>query len=151
MSGRDDAREQLGETLRRVFAEVVVHNHQIAQRLGLEASDSQALTHLGFHGPLTAGRLARLMNMGSGTMTGVLDRLENQGFVERQRDPGDRRKVIVTLRQEEVARRAAPLYRQHQEQLESVVEKFDDAELAVVQRFLQALLEASGTEQPDQG
>jgi len=46
---------------------------------------------------LTTGEIARAMVKASQTMTGVVDRLEAQGLVERRYDRSDRRKVWVRL------------------------------------------------------
>jgi len=48
-------------------------------------------------GPMTAGELARATGLTTASITGVLDRLEEGGFVRRERDPHDRRRVIVNL------------------------------------------------------
>ena len=58
------------------IANVVLYQHVVAQRLGLGASDSQFLTLLNMHGPLTPGELSKLTGMTTGTVTGVLARLE---------------------------------------------------------------------------
>ena len=41
--------------------------------------------------------LARSVNMDGSTLTGVLDRMERGGFVERRNDPEDRRSLLVFL------------------------------------------------------
>jgi DNA-binding MarR family transcriptional regulator len=43
----------------------------------------------------TPGDLARLTGLTTGAITGVIDRLERDGYVRRERDTGDRRKVTV--------------------------------------------------------
>ncbi len=48
-------------------------------------------------GILTTGEIARAVVKASQTMTGVVDRLEDQGLVERRYDRSDRRKVWVHL------------------------------------------------------
>ncbi len=45
----------------------------------------------------TMGELAEATDQCSATMTGIVDRLVNTGWVERQRDPEDRRSVLVNL------------------------------------------------------
>lgn len=41
--------------------------------------------------------LAELVNMDGSTLTGVLDRMERGGFVERRNDPEDRRSLLIFL------------------------------------------------------
>jgi DNA-binding MarR family transcriptional regulator len=48
----------------------------------------------------TAGELARIAELTSGTMTARLDQLERRGLVRRVRDAGDRRSVLVELTEE---------------------------------------------------
>ena len=75
----DGLRTEINDSLLRFIAGVVLHNHAVAQRVGLGASDSQFMSLLGLHGPLTPGRLAGLSGLTTGTVTGVLDRLERAG------------------------------------------------------------------------
>ena len=42
-------------------------------------------------------QLAELTNQVSATMTGIIDRLVDRGWVERNRNPADRRTVLVQL------------------------------------------------------
>jgi DNA-binding MarR family transcriptional regulator len=46
---------------------------------------------------LTAGALSEMLSLSTGAMTNRLDRLEEAGFAIRERDPNDRRTVVVTL------------------------------------------------------
>ena len=46
---------------------------------------------------ITPSRLAELTGLTSGAITGVLDRLERRGFVRREADPTDRRRVVVRV------------------------------------------------------
>ena len=41
--------------------------------------------------------LAEKVNMDGATLTGILDRMERSGFVERKDDPEDRRSLLVYL------------------------------------------------------
>jgi DNA-binding transcriptional ArsR family regulator len=68
-----------------------------AERIGINATDLNCLNIVALSGPMTAGELARATGLTTASITGVLDRLEEGGFVRRERDPKDRRRVIVTL------------------------------------------------------
>jgi DNA-binding MarR family transcriptional regulator len=69
----------------------------VAERLGINVSDLECLTLARAAGDsgVTAGDLAAATHLTSGAITGVIDRLERAGLVRRDRDAGDRRKVIV--------------------------------------------------------
>lgn len=56
-----------------------------------------AVFWLGHDGPLAMGELARRVGTTEKTLTGVVDRLERQGYVNRERDAADRRLVRVRL------------------------------------------------------
>jgi DNA-binding MarR family transcriptional regulator len=53
------------------------------------------LMHLENHGPLPMSRLAELADASQSSMTGIIDRLEEQHLVERIRDEHDRRVVLA--------------------------------------------------------
>jgi DNA-binding MarR family transcriptional regulator len=56
-----------------------------------------SLVWLGFDGPLTMGELARRCGITEKTITGLVDRMERLGMLQRERDLGDRRVVHVQL------------------------------------------------------
>ena len=53
------------------------------------------LRYLDRNGPLTPSELAREVSLSQATVTGILDRLEARGLVERRRDHKDRRRVSI--------------------------------------------------------
>jgi DNA-binding MarR family transcriptional regulator len=72
----------------------------IARAIGIHPTDVAILAHLQ---PMpgeklrTPGDLAKLTGLTSGAITGVIDRLEREGYVRRVRDPQDRRKIFIEL------------------------------------------------------
>jgi len=68
-----------------------------ADRIGINATDLNCLNILSFSGQLTAGELAKQTGLTTASITGVVDRLAEAGFVTRERDPHDRRRVVVRL------------------------------------------------------
>ena len=83
------------EALRDVNTQLALLNRQVGSRLELRDVDFDCLDVLSRYGPLSPGALARRAGLHPATMTGVLDRLERAGWVVRERDPDDRRAVIV--------------------------------------------------------
>lgn len=126
--------------LQRLIAGAVLYNHQVAQQLGLGSSDSQFMTLLQVHGPLTPGGLARLSGLTTGTVTGVLDRLEQAGFVRRERDPVDRRRITVVLDEEAVRERVLPLYAEHARASRAALARRSPAERDAVLAYLTELV-----------
>jgi len=123
-------------SIRRLIASAMLYSHQVAERLGLGASDAQFMTLLEVHGPLTPGQLADLTGLRTGTVTGVLDRLERAGFTRRDRAPDDRRKVIVSRNDEQIRERVQPHYAGQAAAMVALLGRYDAAELAVIADFL---------------
>jgi DNA-binding MarR family transcriptional regulator len=89
---------RVGMELGRELSTVSVFLHQaIASKIGLNVTDTRCFELMSRYSdePLTAGHLARATGLTTGAVTGILDRLEKAGLVERFRDPSDRRKVFV--------------------------------------------------------
>jgi DNA-binding MarR family transcriptional regulator len=55
----------------------------------------KALDVLMRDGAMSAKALGQRLGMHPATMTGILDKLENGGWVTRERDPDDRRKAAM--------------------------------------------------------
>ncbi|MCI2421364.1 MarR family transcriptional regulator [Saccharopolyspora sp. K220] len=74
-----------------------------AVKLGLTAAQGTALREL--TGPMTMGELAERMSCEPSNATFVVDKLANQGLLERRPHPTDRRAKLLTLTPEGVALR----------------------------------------------
>ena len=99
--------QRVGMDLGRELGTVSIFFHQaIAGKLGLNVTDTRCFELMSRYSqpPLTAGDLARATGLTTGAVTGILDRLEKAGLVERFRDPADRRKVFVRPRPEALQR-----------------------------------------------
>ena len=131
---------EIDRSMLRFIAGVVLHNQAVAQRLGLGASDSQFVSLINLHGPLPAGRLAELSGLSTGTVTGVIDRLERAGFVRRERDAVDRRKVLVVPVPEAMAE-LAQQYAEHGRHADAILSRRDADQLQVIADFLAELIE----------
>ena len=71
--------------------------YAIAEKMNLNPTDAECIDFLMEMGPSTAGDLAKVTRLTTGAITSVIDRLQKAGFVKRENDPGDRRKVIITF------------------------------------------------------
>src|SRR6266545_7066061 len=69
----------------------------VAGRLGINVTDLECIEMIATPGTLTAGELAEKTGLTTGAVTGIIDRLERAGFVRRERDAEDRRKVHVRI------------------------------------------------------
>jgi DNA-binding MarR family transcriptional regulator len=119
---------------RRASAQGVLHGQAVAGRLGINHSDLETLDLLQWAGAVTAGRLAELTGLTTGAVTRMIDRLERDGYVRREPDPADRRRVIVRLAPEAL-RRIGPLYEPLQRAMQGLYAHFSDAQLGVLLDF----------------
>lgn len=113
----------------------VLFHHSIARRLGLEGSDGKTLSLLERDGPLSAGEIARRTGLATASVTNLLDRLEEKGFVRRTRDPRDRRAIIVEPTEEAIAA-FVPFFASTRSGVTRLWAHYDDDELAVILDFL---------------
>jgi DNA-binding MarR family transcriptional regulator len=89
---------ELQRAMRRNTMWTVLLHGTTASKAGMNVTDAQCVNLLTLDGPMTPGRLAQAMGITTGgAITAVIDRLERAGYVERTRDPDDRRRVIVEL------------------------------------------------------
>jgi MarR family transcriptional regulator, organic hydroperoxide resistance regulator len=121
--------------IRRLIANSALRNTQIAEKLGFNLTDSQVLNLLDLHHQATPGELAKLTGLTTGGVTVALDRLEKAGYVRRERNPDDRRSLIVRpvaakLEQTEVH------YKEINRAMDLLFARFTDEELRLVLRFL---------------
>jgi DNA-binding MarR family transcriptional regulator len=142
---RQRLRRQLVDLLRIYSSEAQHVGHAFAQRHGLHPTDLQALMavmHAENRGdPLTPGRLGEEIGLSSGATTAAVDRLERSGHLRRTRESADRR--VVHLRYGEPGRALAheffgPLGKRG----DAVMDRFTDAELETVRRFLDGMTAA---------
>ena len=107
---------------------------EVGRNLGLNPTDLRCLDWLS-ETAMTAGELAEATGLSSAATTTLLDRLERKGFVERERDTVDRRKVRVAMTpsgRELVSALYGPLAHDGGKGLA----RFTDAELGKVLDFL---------------
>jgi len=64
-------------------------------RLGISMTHFHVLTLLRHHDAMPMGRLADTLDASVSSATGIIDRMEERGLVERERVPDDRRVVLV--------------------------------------------------------
>jgi DNA-binding MarR family transcriptional regulator len=120
--------------LRRSSAAGVLHGQTVARRVGVNSSDLECLDLILMSGPSSAGDIARHTGLTSGAVTGLIDRLERLGLVERTADPADRRKVLVRVREDRIGP-IAELYAPLEKAMQSLLAGYSKEELKVLIDF----------------
>lgn len=129
------------DSLRELGLQLALLNFQVGARLKLNAGDLNCLDIIGRHGPLNPSALARLSGLHPATLTGVLDRLEKGGWITRQRDPADRRAVLIQSARERGAE-ILRLYSGMNSAIAAICSSYSEKELAAIGDFLQRCTEA---------
>lgn len=145
-SGRSAVVAEIIRRLRSYTVDAGHVGHAFAALHDLHATDLQALIAVmdaeQTGSPITPGGLGAHLNLTSGSVTALVDRLERAGHLYRDRDPDDRRKVRLRYAAEGAALAReffAPLGRR----TDAVMADFTDDELETVRRFLAAMGEST--------
>lgn len=86
---------KIGDTSRQSQAATDLFDERLGDFLGINRTDGRCLDAISRLGRVSAGQLAIESGLTTGAVTAVIDRLEAAGYVQRIRDPLDRRKVWV--------------------------------------------------------
>jgi DNA-binding MarR family transcriptional regulator len=126
--------QELEHALRRSSGQGVIFGQAVANRAGISSSDLECMDFLVMEGRVTAGRLAELTGLTTGAITGVVDRLEKAGFVKRERDESDRRKVFITTIPANTAKIGVLYEKLHRAVMKDWM-NYSDEELRLLLRF----------------
>ena len=133
---RAERTRELAARLTEVSGLSVLFSQTVAESVGLNPTDLEALAILQREGPVPAGRLAELTGLTTGAVTGVLDRLERKCYVRREADPADRRRVIVRVEADVVDREVMPLYAGMGEAALALIAELSDRDQEMILGFL---------------
>ncbi len=104
--------------------------------LGVNRTDGRCMDMLNLQGSMTAGMIASESGLTTAAVTSVLDRLEKLGYVKRERDTEDRRRVNVALT-EKAQQRAMEIWRPLGKDAFEGFAEMSTAELEAVIRFFE--------------
>jgi DNA-binding MarR family transcriptional regulator len=139
--GSDAARRRrrtttaIKDSLRELSNQLSLLNHHVGAHVELKDVDLDCLELINRHGPLSPSVLARRAGLHPATMTGILDRLEQGGWIARDRDPDDRRGVVIRVRRD----RAPELFRLYSgmnASVDEILAGYRDDQLELLADFL---------------
>jgi DNA-binding MarR family transcriptional regulator len=136
VAGRVPTAEELSEATRRLDLALVRLNAAVARRLDLEL---MAITHVNAAGTLGPSELAHRIDVTTGAVTALVDRLTERGHLERRPHPSDRRRLLVHVTphaRDEVMRHVMPLV----QDIRALASGFSDEERATIGRYLDGLI-----------
>ena len=132
------------ESLRDLGAQLALLNHSVGARLDLKAADLECLDLITRYGPLSPSALAQRAGLHPATLTGILDRLERGGWIDRDRHPSDRRGVVLRA----AAGRGAEILRLYlvdsgmNDAMDQICAEYDNDGLEVLDGFLRRTADA---------
>ena len=103
--------EDILRAIRRILQSITIHSKQLYRQAGLTVPQMLCLRAIGRadHNEVTAAEVARQVQLTPATVTGILDRLERNGLIIRERRSRDRRKICLNL---------TPVGKEHMESLD---------------------------------
>jgi DNA-binding MarR family transcriptional regulator len=138
--------QELENAMRKTSSQGAMFAKIVADRAGISSADMDCIDFVNVEGRMTAGRLAELSGLTTGAITGVVDRLEKAGYVRRERDETDRRKVFIVPVEERMMQMGRP-FQLVQRAMQKQCEGYTDAELKFLLRYAteayQSMLEAT--------
>ncbi len=92
---KDVLLKRLIEELHKYGMRTSIFQQNMAQKMGVVHTDLKTANILNETGPITAGELSKITGLSTGSVTALVDRLEKAGYVSRERDESDRRRVMI--------------------------------------------------------
>ncbi len=139
MNSEGSSKPALTREIQALLRDLIARLHQLNDAVGakieLKAGDLEILDLVARHGPLSPSEVSGSTGIHPATLTGVIDRLENAGWIARVPDPDDRRRVRLEARRErgaELVRLYAPMNRS----LTEICAALSPGQLEVIRDFL---------------
>jgi len=89
----------IAAALRQINHAVDLHSRRLLEEFGLTGPQLATLQAAARQGKVAAGALAKAVHLSQPTVTGILDRLERRGLIDRTRDSQDRRSTFISVTQ----------------------------------------------------
>ena len=134
--------------IRRVIRAIDLHSRQLNQVYGLTGPQALVLKEISNRRGISAGELARRVSLSQATITDIVKRLEQRGYVARIRDLTDRRKVLLEISRtgSKLVRAAPPLLQERFTERFSQLEDWEQTLLVSSLQRIAALMDAGELE-----
>ena len=139
----NDMGDKVLGALRRLIRAVDLHSRTLVASHGLTGPQALLLKALQ-EGRVCAGELAARVNLSQGTVTDILNRLEQRGLIKRRRDTQDRRRVLVesTAAAQDVLAQSPPLLRECFVHRFNTLQEWEQTQLLASLQRIAAMMDA---------
>jgi DNA-binding MarR family transcriptional regulator len=97
MANSEHLEDEIVSSLRRIVRAIDLQSRRMVEQCGLTGPQIVVLREASRLAGSSISALARAASLGQPTVSGILDRLEAQGLVRRERSQRDRRSTVVTV------------------------------------------------------
>jgi DNA-binding MarR family transcriptional regulator len=144
---REEIIQAVNEKFTEMSTETILFHQALADVLGLHITDHKCMHFIHRYGAIPAGRLAELTGLTTAAVTGIIDRLEEAGYVRRANDPKDRRRTIVEpIRNNKLERKLEKIFTPFHERMHKLLSSYSDSELALLLDLLTKSIELTREE-----
>lgn len=142
MESREKINQRIRVALQEQLITAILGNERVARQYGLLVTDLQTLHLLVMRPDIRSPhQISRITTMPTSTVTKLLDRLENAGYVRRKPDPADRRRTQIELIDEAIE----PLhnfYGKNTDRFKEFNKEFSADDLKIVATYLEMITES---------
>jgi len=142
--GREDLQQRIVAGYEAMMARLMTAHRPEFLEIGVTMPQAKVLYLLEAAGELHMSELVTMLGVSLSTVSGLVDRLVDQGLAERREDPVDRRQVVVVPTA--AAATLTDRFRElNQRQLLALLDVLSDEELVVVAQAIEVLARAAAS------
>ncbi|MDQ3962240.1 MAG: MarR family transcriptional regulator [Thermoproteota archaeon] len=147
MEKREEIIHDVREKFTEMSTETILFHQALAELLDFHITDHRCMQFLHNYGAMPAGRLAELTGLTTAAVTGIIDRLEEAGYVRRGNDPKDRRLTIVEpVQNKKLEKKLEMIFTPFHEEMFKLLSSYSDSELAFLLDVLTKSIELTREE-----
>jgi DNA-binding MarR family transcriptional regulator len=147
MEKREEIIHAVREKFTEMSTETILFHQALAELLDFHITDHRCMQFLHSYGAMPAGRLAELTGLTTAAVTGIIDRLEEAGYVRRANDPKDRRRTIVEpVRNKKLEGKIEAIFIPFHERMHKLLSSYSDSELVFLLDVLTKSIELTREE-----
>jgi DNA-binding MarR family transcriptional regulator len=144
---KEEIIQAVNEKFTEMSTETIMFHQALADILDYHITDHRCIHFIHRYGAMPAGRLAELTGLTTAAVTGIIDRLEEAGYVRRVNDPKDRRRTIVEpTRSKKLERKLEKIFTPFHERMHKLLSSYSDSELTFLLDVLTKSIELTREE-----